>query len=372
MKVPVNLPVPHPFLYHVRVARGNPPKGRNTSLMRKVNGAHATGPRPPRAAPPPSKSNTGLIVGICAVLGVGAIVGLVAMNSGKKDPPPKKKEKKVEVIEAPTEDVGPPKTAGGFETNARYMIGKDAPRFDPNPELESIFGPAALSGDFKKLITADHALDHMKIAFTNLIGEDDKLALASFRFIQAFFGDERVNSDKKMQVPKDMGENFKLAKWRAEFYKEWAGWPLKADNIAVTRDRLDPEAAAKRAEEEKGKIDLNNKAIIEDVSDETWDRWMIPVRLGAREGELGQQRMDAISLILNWGRPGIEKLIAQIGDEDFGLARGSVQALNDIVAALPAERGGGKEFQTPEPRTNNREAIQAQWKEWFTRNYKDP
>ena len=355
----------------MRVARGNPPKGRNSALMRKVNSARPTGPRPPRAMPPSSGGNTGLIVGICAVLGVGLIGALVMMNSGKKDPP-KKKEPKIEVIEAPAEGIGPPKTDSGFETNARYMIGKDAPRFDPNPELEGIFAPAALSGDFDKLITPDRAIDYLEIAFTHVIGEDEKMALASFRYIQAFFGDKRIKEKKGPDAPKDMGANFKLSTWRSSFYKEWAVWPTKEANRAVTRDALDPEGAKRRADAEETRVNLDNRAIIEDVSDETWERWMVEIRRGARAGDLGKVRMDTISLILKWGRPGIQKLIDQVADEDLGLSKGSVYALNDIVDALPKERGGGSNFQSEIPNANTREAIQAQWKEWFTRDYQDP
>lgn len=355
------------------VGQGNPPRGRNSALMRKVNSARGGGggqrpPMPARAAP--SKSNTGLIVGIVAVVGVVGVVALFALN--KKDPPPKKKEKPKEIVmEAPTEGVGPPKTASGFELNARYMIGKEAPRYDIDAELNATFGPAALSGNFEKLITPEHALDYMKLAFTHMIGEDENLALASFRYIQAFFKDARIAA-KKIPAPPDMGANFKFANWRAKFYQEWAEWPTKPNNIAVTKDLLDPAAAKAREDEEKGKVDLDSGAQIEDVSDETWERWMEEIRRVARAGELGEQRMKVVSMILKWGRPGLEKLIAQIADEDLGLSKGSVHALNDIVAALPPERGGGTKFQSEIPNANNREAIQAQWKEWYTRDYKDP
>ena len=99
---------------------------------------------------------------------------------------------------------------------------------------------------------------------------------------------------------------------------------------------------------------------------------MISVRRGAREGEHGRIRNEAITNIIAWGRPGIERLIEQVGSDDVGIARGSVGALNDIVRALPPERGGGEKFTTDWEGPGRRAALKQQWTEWLNRDYKDP
>ena len=347
-------------------------------IMRKAAGARPAGhDRPPRAPMPPrgaassSPATKGLIIGACALMGVGLIVTLVVLNSDSKDGDKKKSGKKRKITTIQPETNSGPAEVVGFETNAAYRVGKDYPRFELDSDKDKNFRNRALAGNFRALITKEDAIDNLKIALTHLIGDDGKLARASWDFIVAFFKDERIQK-KKLTIPRIGTGDFDSAAWRSAFYRDWADWPTKAKNVKVTAMLLDPAAPDPGDTQDPGEITADPARRITDVSQATWDKWMISVRHGAREGEHGRHRNQAITNIIAWGRPGIEKLINQIGGDDVMLARQSVDALNSIVATIPKERGGGTDHKTELPRAPDRERIKAKWLEWYKQDYKDP
>jgi hypothetical protein len=353
--------------------------------MRKVNAARpAGGTKPPRPSalrgiPPPSargaaarpRSNKGLLIGLACggVLVLGALVAAVVVNNkkghGKEEVKVPPKPALEEVASAPAE----PAAEGGFEKGAKLRVGRGAPEFELDTARDKTFRDKVLAGRHDELITPQDAIENLKAAFTHLVGDDETLARASWGFIVAFYTDPRLAS-QRLQAPKLPEEHFNKASWRAALYKEWAVWPSKQSNAAVTAQMLSGKtepAPAAAAEAPRGA-----PAQVKNVTDDEWMRWMDILKTGAREGEHGKMREMVIQKILAWGRPGIKRLIDQVGGEDPGLSIGSTMALNDIVRALPKERGGDEKFVTDIPRAPTREAIKEQWLEWFKKDYKDP
>lgn len=154
-------------------------------------------------------------------------------------------------------------------------------------------------------------------------------------------------------------------------------WTL--DGIEITNDYLaerfkarcpmgcdhdDPEQPFNRA------VNLNLERVWRPW-EEHFPDWMDLLRLGAREGELGRARREALDGIIAAGRPALGRLVEQIGSEDLGLARASVNALNEIVELLPGKRGGGRDRRTDDVRPNNQADLKTRWAGWLDRDYAD-
>jgi hypothetical protein len=350
---------------------------RQTALMRKVSGARQPGsgkgpPRPHRMRPA-SKSNTGLVVGIC--VGVGAVlivVIAVASNSGNKEEPKKKPPAAEAAVEPPpVEAAAPP---GGFEKGGLLMIGKDAEVFVVDDAKDKLFREKALAGKYADLITPADAMVNFQLSLKHLVGDDEALARAGWGYIETFTTDPKITKGQKLKKAEIPGD-FNKASMRAKFYGAWAEFAGKKKTAEITARILKGEDVTKPPEDDPpagaGTAGPGGPAKAAPIDDTQWENMTLIIKTGAREGEHGALRRQAVQKILSSGKPGIKRLIDQITKDDVGLAQGSVIALNDILEMLPPERGGGKERRTDVPNAASVEAVREQWLEWFKRDYKD-